>query len=294
MRAYLPAYELRTPAGLREALDLLGRQPDAWKVFAGGTDLMVSFAAGHLPPGKFLNLWDLPELKKVQHDPAHITLGALTTYTQVREEAVLQSEFPMLCQAAFETGGVAIQNRGTLGGNIANASPAADSCPPLLAYDAELELLSAGGSRWIPYRDFHIGYKQTLMRGDELISRIRLPRLVDRGAGDWRHYFRKVGTRRAQAISKVCFSALGRVQSGRIKEIRIALGSVAPTVIRCRRTEAMLTGRVLDQEIIGTAREALAGELSPIDDVRSTAQYRSRVAGNLLEDFLDRMILSNR
>ncbi|HEY2933530.1 MAG TPA: FAD binding domain-containing protein [Acidobacteriota bacterium] len=287
MRAYLPAYELVTPSDLHEALGMLEREPGAWKVFAGGTDLMVSLAAGHLPAGKFINLWNFAELKTIREDPDHITLGALTTYTQVQENRTLQSEFPMLCQAAFETGGIAIQNRGTLGGNIANASPAADSCPPLLAYDAELELVSARGARRVPYRNFHTGYKATLMHPDELIAQIRLPRL---NSPAWRHYFRKVGTRRAQAISKVCLSARARVQSGRIEEICIALGSIAPTVIRCPSTESTLTGSTIDRGMIDQARQVLAREISPINDMRSTARYRTRVAGNLLQEFLEGLI----
>ena len=139
--------------------------------------------------------------------PEHVTLGALTTYTEVQANPILREEFPMLCQAASETGGLAIQNRGTLGGNIANASPAADSPPALLAYDAAVELISSNAARWVPYVDFHTGYKQMIMRPDELLARIRLPR----DSTEVHHYYRKVGTRKAQAISKVCFAATARI-----------------------------------------------------------------------------------
>src|SRR5919112_370637 len=149
--------------------------------------------------------------------------------------------FPMLGQAARETGGIAIQNRGTVGGNIANASPAADTPPALLAYGAEVELVSADGTRSVDYTEFHTGYRQTVMRADELIARVR----VRRPRAGARHFYRKVGTRRAQAISKVCFAALAEVgEGGAINEVRIALGSVAPTVVRCRETEGLLRGRV--------------------------------------------------
>jgi CO/xanthine dehydrogenase FAD-binding subunit len=317
---------------------------------------MVLFAAGTLAPGKFLNIWNLSELKEVHATSDHMILGALATYTRVQENEILQSEFPMLCQAAFETGGIATQNRGTLGGNIANASPAADSCPPLLAYDAELELVSARGSRWAPYRNFHTGYKKTIMRPDEIIARIWVPRKsrsgrgeeresvgiiqpsrdgkgadtesggvgleeggsgrageresgrgINAGAptgvrrwtaigayqhrvfhtsGNWTHYFRKVGTRKAQAISKVCFSALAQMESGTIGDIRIAIGSVAPTVIRCPRTESVLKDQEISRDAIVAARETLSEEIAPIDDIRSTAGYRKRVAANLLQEFL--------
>src|SRR3989454_4386346 len=198
MRAYVPDYQLQTPRSLKEALDLLAREPGLWKLFAGGTDLMVLLEAGKLAHGDYLNIWNLKELRGIEVTSEHVTLGALTTYSEVQANAILRAEFPMLCQAASETGGLAIQNRGTLGGNIVNASPAADSPPALLAYDAELELVSLNGLRWVPYQGFHIDYKQMNIGSDELLRRIRLPRISD----EVHHYYRKVGTRKAQAISK--------------------------------------------------------------------------------------------
>ena len=174
MRAYVPGYQLTTPATLNDALALISNEPGVWKPFAGGTDLMVLLEAGKLPHRNYVNIWSLRELRGIEITDAHVTLGALTTYTDVQASAVLQREFPMLCQAASETGGLAIQNRGTLGGNVVNASPAADSPPALLAYDAEIELVSSGGSRWLIYDGFHTGYKQMTMRADELLARIRL------------------------------------------------------------------------------------------------------------------------
>ena len=282
MRAYLPDYELKTTASLTEALTLLSDEPGVWRPFAGGTDLMVLFEAGRLAHKKFVNIWNLAELRGIQLTDEHVVIGALTTYTEVQANQTLQQEFPMLCRAASETGGLAIQNRGTLGGNIANASPAGDSPPALLVYDAELELVSAKSTRLVPYNDFHTGYKQMLMGPDELIKSIRLPRVsVQR-----RHYYRKVGTRKAQAISKICFAACAHAEEKRIKDIRIALGSVAPTVVRCLKTEEALSGRVPDAETIRAAKAALQSEIAPINDIRSTADYRLRVTLNVLEDFL--------
>jgi CO/xanthine dehydrogenase FAD-binding subunit len=282
MRSYLPAYELAAPATLAEALALMAREPGVWKPFAGGTDLMVLFEAGQLKHKKFLSLWQLPELRGIQVSETHLVLGGLATYTEVLKSEVLQQEFPMLCQAARETGGIANQNRGTLAGNIVNASPAADSPPALLAYDAELELASAEGARWIPYQGFHTGYKKMILQPEEVIRRIRLPR----NSRSRLHYYRKVGTRRAQAISKVCFAGIAEVSSGMVHDIRIALGSVAPIPLRCIRTERALNGKSVEPAALAVAKEILAGEISPIDDMRSTAHYRSRVAQNLLEDFL--------
>ena len=164
---------------------------------------------------------------------------------------------------------------------IANASPAADSPPALLIYDAELELVSTRGARWIPYLGFHTGYKKMNMAGDEIIQRIRLPRTK----GNWTQFYRKVGTRKAQAISKVCFAGAIQMQGGTVHDARIALGSVAPTVLRCQKTEALLRGRTI-QEALGEARKQLRAEISPLDDFRSTAHYRTRVAQNILEEFL--------
>jgi CO/xanthine dehydrogenase FAD-binding subunit len=282
MRAFIPDYQLVTPTSLPDALATLAREPGVWQPFAGGTDLMVLLEAGKLPHKNYLNIWNLATLRGIEVSANHVTLGALTTYTEVQAHGVLHDEFPMLCQAASETGGLAIQNRGTLGGNIANASPAADSPPALLAYNAELELLSLRGSRWVPYQSFHTGYKQTVMQPDELLARIRLPRLWP----DLIHYYRKVGTRKAQAISKVCFAATARINEGIVDVIRIALGSVAPIPLRCRKTEAVLQGSMLGEEVVEKARAELSREIVPIDDIRSTRDYRLRVSLNVLEDFL--------
>jgi CO/xanthine dehydrogenase FAD-binding subunit len=282
MRADVPSYQLISPTSLGAALDVLAKGNGHWKPFAGGTDLMVLLEAGKLPHKNYVNIWNLNELRGIEVTEDQITLGALTTYTEVQEHPVLKTEFPMLCQAAKETGGIAIQNRGTLGGNIVNASPAADSPPALLAYDAELELVSRQGERRVLYSRFHTGYKQMNIRSDELLRAIRLPRAMNKID----HYYRKVGTRKAQAISKICFAAVGGLSDRRVTTVRIALGSVAPIPIRCTKTEAVIKDRVLDAAVIAAASDELAREIAPIDDIRSTSKYRLKVAGNLLEDFL--------
>ena len=282
MRAYIPGYDLRLAQNLPEALSLLAREPGVWQPFAGGTDLMVLLEAGKLSHRRFLSLSKLGDLRGIEVAPDAVTLGALTTYTEIRKHPLLQAEFPLLCCAAQETGSIATQNRGTLCGNVVNASPAADSPPALLVYDAQVELVSVRGARWLAYHGFHTGYKKMLLAPDELIRRIRLPRR----AAPWRQYYRKVGTRRAQAISKVCFAGAARLENGAIREIRIALGSVAPIVLRATSTEAALVGRRVTPAVIAAARETLAREIVPIDDLRSTARYRLRVAQNLLEEFL--------
>lgn len=286
MRAHVPSYELVSPRGLSEALDLLGRDPGVWKPFAGGTDLMVLLESGKLAHRKYFNIWNLKELRGIDVTDAQVTIGALTTYTEIQSHPILRAEFPMLCQAASETGGLAIQNRGTLGGNIVNASPAADSPPALLAYDAELELLSTRSERRLAYQNFHTGYKQMDIRPEELLSRVRIPRT----SNDLRHYYRKVGTRKAQAISKTCFAATAKIENDSVADVRIAVGSVAPVPLRCVKTEAVVRGKKIDAGLIERAGNEFAGEITPIDDIRSTQQYRSRVSLNLLEDFLRRLL----
>ncbi len=282
MRSYVPHYHLVTPQTLSQALESLATEPGVWKPFAGGTDLMVLLEAGKLSHSKYLNIWSLDELRGIEVTERQMSLGALTSYTEIQKHPILRVEFPMICQAASETGGLAIQNRGTLGGNIVNASPAADSPPALLAYDAELELISKRGPRRISYRDFHQGYKQMDLQPDELLWRVHLPR----NTKDSRQYYRKVGTRKAQAISKVCFAAVARLENDIIDVVRIALGSVAPIPLRCVRTEDTIRGRRIDEQTVADAKAALAREVAPIDDIRSTRNYRLRVSLNLLQDFL--------
>lgn len=283
MRSYLPAYELRLPADLKEALHLLATEPRIWRPFAGGTDLMVLFEAGKLEHKKFLSLWHLSELQGIEVNSSSVRLGSLTTYAEIQKNKTIREEFPLLCEAASLTGAVAIQNRGTLGGNIANASPAADSPPALLVYDAVLELISIRGSRWIPYTQFHLGYKKTELKEDEIIGSIRLSRNT-KGA---EHYYRKVGTRKMQAISKICFAGVGFVEEKKIQEVRIALGSVAPIPLRCVQTEKFLQGQMFSSALIKQARQIIVSEIVPIDDIRSTALYRNRVVENLLAEFLE-------
>ena len=283
MRSCVPQYRIAAPRNFADALERMAREPGVWKPFAGGTDLMVLLEAGKLPHRQFLSIWKLPELRDIEVAPEFVTLGALTTYSELRRHEMLAREFPLLCRAAAETGSIATQNRGTLGGNIANASPAADSPPALLVYDAELELVSTSGARWTAFHGFWTGYKKLEMRNDELIRRIRLPR----SKSGWTHFYRKVGTRRAQAISKVCFAGAALRESGKIADVRIALGSVAPIVLRAAKTEEALRGQKLTAEIVRAAEAALAGEIAPIDDIRSTARYRLRVAQNLLREFCE-------
>jgi OHCU decarboxylase len=283
MRSHPADYELVAPGNLSAALSLLAEEPGAWLPIAGGTDLMVQYASGHLSKRKLVSIWNLPELRRIEILPGEIRLGAGCTYTDLIHHHIVAREFPLLTTAARWTGGVANQNRGTLGGNIVNASPAADSLPALLVYGAELVLVSIRGERRIPYEDFHIGYRKTQCAADEVIQSICLPRQFS----DYRAYTRKIGARNAQAISKVCLAALGQLEGGVIEDIRIAVGSVAPVPLRLTETEKVLRGKKIDPELILLAKKTVASEIQPIDDIRSSARYRLAVTANLVAEFLN-------
>jgi CO/xanthine dehydrogenase FAD-binding subunit len=283
MRARPSEYELVAPGKLSAVLELLAREPGSWMPIAGGTELMVQFGAGRLAARKLVSLWGLAELCHIESTAQELTIGAGCTYSDLRNHPVVAQEFPLLVRAASWTGSIANQNRGTLGGNIVNASPAADSLPALMVYEAELLLTSTRGTRRVPYVEFHTGYKQTLLAADEIISAIALqPRFTD-----YHGYSRKVGTRNAQAIAKLCLAGLGKVTDNKIEDVRLAIGSMAVTPLRLRQTEEVLLGRPWDPELISQARQALEAEVAPIDDIRSSAAYRLHVAGNLLQEFLE-------
>ena len=282
MRADPSDYELVAPGTLPAVLSLMAREPGAWLPIAGGTDVMVQYAAGKLPARKLVSIWNIPELKGIEVLPGEIRIGAGCTYTGLRADKTVGREFSLLASAASWTGGIANQNRGTIGGNIVNASPAADSLPALLVYDAELILVSTRGERRVPYASFHLDYRKTQIAQDELIRAVCLPR---RFSGYYAHA-RKVGARKAQAIAKVCLAALGRIENGVIEDVRLAMGSVAPIPLRLMETERILNRKRIDQPLIELARKAAAIEIRPIDDIRSTARYRAAVAGNLVAEFL--------
>jgi len=283
-------YELIAPGNLQAVVSLLAEEPRQWLPIAGGTDVMVQFVAGKLASRKLVSIWNLPELRDIEVLPTEIRIGAGCTYTELREHIVIAREFPLLASAARWTGGIANQNRGTLGGNIVNASPAADSLPALLAYEAELVLVSIRGERRVPYLDFHTGYKTMQLQGDELVRSICLRR----NFAAHLQYTRKVGARNAQAVSKVCIAALGRlrggtIEGGTIEDVRIALGSVAPIPIRLKEVERLLRGKLIGPELVAQTRQMVAAAIQPIDDIRSTAKYRSAVASNLVAEFLEQL-----
>ena len=274
-----PASE--SPTRLEAAYSLLAdASGPPWRPVAGGTDLLVQ-VTGEIgePPERVLDIWGLDELRGIGVEADALVLGALTTYTEIRRSPLVAEFLPALGQAAATIGAAQIQNRGTIGGNVVNASPAGDTLPVLLACDAEMVLGSTGGERTVAADDFWPAYRQTARRDEELLLRIRIPL-----AQDGQVRFRKIGTRRAQAISKVVMALAWRAASEADpwSDVRLALGSVSATTVRAPATEAVLQGARPTRETADGAAAALAAEIAPIDDVRSTADYRRLVAGRVL------------
>ncbi len=288
MRGLTPHFDMVAPASVTEALQLLADARGRFTPFAGGTDLMVVHEKGQLPPGSYLSLHRLRDLAAITVSDDTVEVGALATYADVRDHAVIAAELPMLAQASRESGAIAIQNRGTLGGNVMNASPAADSPPALLAYGARVVLASAHGTREVPLDAFYLGYKLTARQPDELLVAIRVPRAPHRA-----HFYEKVGTRAYQAISKVCFAGAERAHGGDpalIGEVRVGLGSIAATTVRAPHLEAALKGaRRDDPSLPARAAAAVLEDIAPIDDIRSNAVYRRTVTANLAADFARRL-----
>ena len=282
MRGDETAHEMIAPGSLTGVLDVLASAPGEWTPIAGGTEVMVAFSAGRLSARKLVNLWGIPDLRFIEVTPESFVIGACTTFLDLRAHQELAAELPLIAKASSWIGSIANQSRATVGGNLVNGSPAADSSPALLVYDAEIELISNRGRRLVKYSAFHTGYKINAMTTDELIFAIHVPRRF----AQHRQYLRKVGTRRAMAISKVALAGTALLANGVVNEIRIAAASLAPFPARMYETERAIAGKRISKETILAARNALLNEAKPIDDIRSTAEYRRRVGANLLEEFL--------
>jgi CO/xanthine dehydrogenase FAD-binding subunit len=282
MRGNADLHDLVAPGELGAVLQLLAAEPGVWTPIAGGTELMVAFSAGRLAAPKLVSLWGIPDLRTIEVTPQSIIIGAAATFLDLRRHVVIAAELPLLAKAASWIGSVANQGRATLGGNLVNGSPAADSSPALLAYDAEIELISVRGRRRAPYSAFHTGYKRNVLSPDELLFAIHVPRRFAHHA----RYLRKVGTRRAMAIAKVALGATALLEKDVIVEIRLGAASLAPFPTRLWQTEAALLGQSVSREATQSAHRALLAEIKSINDIRSTAEYRRRVTVNLLDEFL--------
>ena len=286
MRSNVAQFDLSAPPSLDAVLAQLAAEPGKHTPIAGGTELMVALNTGRLTQKSLVSIHHLKELRFIRVDDDAIHIGSGTTFTDIRNNTTIASDFPLLIQSASWTGTIANQNRATLGGNICNASPAADTPPALLAHGATITLINKAGTRTLPYTEFHLSYKKTVLRPDELVHSVSLPR----NFSGYRQYIRKVGTRNALAISKIALAALAKLEGDKIADIRLGAASLTDRPVRCTATEAALLDKSLGPKSIDAtiraARAALASETHTIDDIRSTAKYRAAVAGNLLEEFL--------
>ena len=290
MQSDVAQFDLSAPPSLDAVLAQLAAEPGKHTPIAGGTELMVALNTGRLTQHSLVSIQHLKELRFIRVEMDAIHIGAGATFTDIRRSAEIATDLSLLIESASWTGTIANQNRATLGGNICNASPAADTPPALLAYGATITLISATGKRTLPYTEFHLGYKKTLLRPEELVHSVTVPR----DFSSYRQYIRKVGTRNALAISKIALAALAKLDGNRIADIRLGAASLTDRPVRCAAAEAALLGKSVGQKDIDAtvraARAALASETHAIDDIRSTAKYRAAVAGNLLEEFLRSLV----
>jgi len=266
-----------SPSSLDEAIRMLAGQPDL-RPMAGCTDLMVSDPLQRLSLVGVLDLLRVPELKGIRESEDCVEIGATTTFSEIGSSNLISERFPALAAAARVVGGWQIQNRATIGGNVVNASPAGDSLPVLLALDVQVIVAGAEGEREVPFSSFYLGYRETALRRGELLVRLRIP-FVPAGT---RQYFRKVGTREAQAISKVVVSVVGRVEEGAIADFRVGAGSVAATPVRLHQVEEAVVGGPANPETADRAERTVVESVEPIDDVRSTAAYRRFALGRIV------------
>jgi CO/xanthine dehydrogenase FAD-binding subunit len=284
MRGAAASMLVLRPRTVHSALAMYAQSPDAVPL-VGGTDLMVAWNLGEMNDRVILDLSLLREWTRIEETATGLSIGALATHTALQQHEIVRRRFPLLVAACATVGGVQIQNRGTIGGNIANASPAGDTLPPLAVYDAQVQVISKNGRRSVPFLDIFAGVKKTTLGPGELITAIDLPFAPTRPQ---RQLFRKVGTRAAQAISKtVAAGLLWLAKDGTVRDVRVALGSMAPTVRRLRSVETFLTGRKLTPAVIQDASELVTADVTPIDDIRSTATYRLATSRRLLESFLE-------
>jgi len=278
------------PESIAEALAFVALEPGRFPVLSGGTDLVVQWRSGELSPQGFIDINGLSELAGIKVTPTHLEIGARTTHAEIASHPDVRKLFPALAEACSQVGGRQVQNLGTIGGNVMNASPAGNTLPVLLAHEAEFMAKDLKGDRVIQADDFFTGYRKTAVRADELLASIKIPLPGDEEITR----FYRVASRRAQAVSKIAVCIRGTVSHGGVKSIRIALGSVAPTVIRARGTEMLLAGKVIGAGLMDKARRSLADEIAPIDDVRSTADYRKYAAVGLLMRYLREVTSSSK
>src|SRR5918998_1064603 len=273
------------PQSLDDALALLARYGESARIVAGGTDVIVELSRGIRPTSTLIDITAVPGLRRIGLTDGIISLGALTTHNDVVASPLCRQRALPLVQACWEVGAPQIRTRGTIAGNLITASPANDTITPLVALDAEVLLLSASGERVLRLSDFYLGVRRTALASDELLREIRFPALLENQRGR----FVKLGLRRAQAISVIDAAVILTFSGTKVDEARIALGSLAPTIVRAGTAEDFLTGKTLTPDVCSEAAALACSAVSPIDDVRGTAAYRLQTLHNLLAHTLEKL-----
>lgn len=275
-----------SPAALQDALDILSREGEGLRVITGGTDILVQILEKKMVPRALLNLSRLKELRGIREDDGLVRIGALTTHREIERSPVVRAQAPLLCEAAFLVGSPQLRNLATIGGNVVNASPVADTTPPLMALDAALTLQSSAGKRTVPIRAFFVGPGKTVIRRDEILTEISF-----RGLGpDGVSFYERIGPRKLLSISKVGVAFSARRSGETLRSVAVALGAVAPTVIMAPRAAAFLDGKRLSGDVARQAAGIAERESRAITDLRSTTSYRNRMAGALLLRGLARVL----
>ena len=283
----LPEFELLTPETLMEALEMLAENAPDVAPLAGGTNLIVDLRGGRRHPGVLVNVAGLDELRGIRQEDGHLVVGGGVTIAELLDDPLVAKYAPVLREAAAVFANPLVRNRATVGGNLVDASPAADMAPPLLVLNAEVELVSEGGTRRVPLEKFFINVRKTLCQPQELLAAVRWPVSSPRSAGA----FRKLGLRKADAISVLSAAVMVEHDgSGRCRQARIALGAVAPTPVRAHAAEEVLCGQPLTPEAIAEAARLAAEATRPIDDIRGSAAYRRRVAEVLVRRLLGEVV----
>ena len=277
--------DVLTPQSLDEALGILRDDSGGLRIIAGGSDVIVQLRDGVIKPQRLLNILSLKELRFIRKQEGRIHIGALATYNDVATSPVTRTHAWPLVEASRQIGAIQLQNTATLGGNLGNASPAADSLPPLYALDAVVVTRNKAGIREIPIEEFYVAYRKTALRPDELIVEVHFRALGenDRGA------YKKLGLRLANAISIVDVATVlrGRSSDEAFEEARVALGAVAPTIKRARACEETLTRGPITNQILKDAAALAVEDSVPIDDIRGSAEYRKDVVASLVYEALE-------
>ncbi len=288
----LHRFEYLRPNRLDEALQLLGQSGRRMNVLAGGTDLLVRMKEDTVRPQTILDIGRIDELRGIERRDRWLWIGPLATHREIAGSDLIRRHARALAQGAARVGSPQIRQRATIGGNLVNASPAADTVPPLYVLQAEVQISSIQSQRWLAVEDFFRGPGQTALKPDELVTGLRIPpaaddRMVSR--------YEKFGTRNALSVSVTSVAAAAGLEpDGTLSWIRIALGSVSPTVLRAGEAERLLTGQVAGEELIREAAQAAAGQCCPIDDVRGSAWYRRKLTGALLSRILREWTMKDR